>query len=176
MSAPRLVPLASEHLPMLEPVTHDPDVLRFTRVPDPPPPGFVEDWYAGYERGRAEGTREAFAVVDAEGMLLGLALAVSIDGEARTVELGYLVVPEARGRGVATAALSMLGEWAFDHLGALRIELLINIDNPGSQAVAARCGYVREGVLRSTHFKGDLRQDVELWSLLPDDPRPVSPA
>jgi len=147
VSAPRLVPLASEHLPMLEPVTHDPDVLRFTRVPDPPPPGFVEDWYAGYERGRAEGTREA-----------------------------YLVVPEARGRGVATAALSMLGEWAFDHLGALRIELLINIDNPGSQAVAARCGYVREGVLRSTHFKGNLRQDVELWSLLPDDPRPVSPA
>lgn len=170
------MPLTPEHLPELAPVVHDPDVLRFTRVPDPPPPGFTESWYAAYERGRAEGTREAFAMVEDGGSLVGLAVAPSIDRATRTAELGYMVVPGARGRGVATAALRLLSEWAFAELGALRVELIISLDNPASKAVAARCGYRLEGVLRSTHFKGDQRQDVELWSLLPDDPRPLSPA
>ena len=172
----QLVPLAREHLPALHAVVHDPDVLRFTRVPNPPPPGFVESWYAAYDRGRADGTRDAFAVVDGAGDLLGLAVAASINRATRTAELGYMVVPQARGRGVATTALGMLSEWAFDQLGALRLELVINLDNPASKAVARRCGYQLEGVLRSTHFKGDQRQDVELWSLLPDDPRPFSRA
>ena len=176
MSDLRLVPLAREHLPVLESVIHDPAVLRFTRVPNPPPPGFVDSWYDAYERGRADGTREAFAVVDEAGELLGVALAASIDRATRTTELGYMVVPGARGRGVATTALGLLTDWAFAALGVLRIELVISLENPASKAVAARCGYQFEGVLRSTHFKGDQRQDIELWSLLPDDPRPPSRA
>ena len=175
MSELRLVPLAPEHLPLLEPVLYDPDVLRFTRVPNPPPAGFLAGWYDAYERGRADGTREVFAVMDDAGDLLGVALAASIDRTGRTTELGYMVVPAARGRGVATTALSLLTDWAFTQLGVRRIELVISVDNPASKAVAARCGYQFEGVLRSTHFKGDLRQDVELWSLLPDDPRPGQP-
>jgi RimJ/RimL family protein N-acetyltransferase len=35
--------------------------------------------------------------------------------------------------------------------------------------VAARCGYVFEGVLRSHYFKAGLREDTELWSRLPAD-------
>ena len=33
-----------------------------------------------------------------------------------------------------------------------------------------RCGYLREGVLRSTYFKNGVRQDTEIWSRLPNDP------
>jgi hypothetical protein len=33
-----------------------------------------------------------------------------------------------------------------------------------------RCGYVREGVMRSVHLKQDIRTDAALWSRLPSDP------
>jgi RimJ/RimL family protein N-acetyltransferase len=173
-----LEPLGAAHLGAVEGLVNDADVRRFTRVPDPPPTGFVESWFAGYEEGRRQGTREMFAIVEPDGgRFLGIAVAPTIDHATRTAELGYVVAAEARGRGVASDALRQLSEWAFSKLGMERLELLISVDNEGSKRVAARCGYVREGVLRSRHFKGDLREDTELWSLLPGDLAPrTSPA
>ena len=164
-----LVPLAREHLPAVEALLDDPDVLRFTRIPEPPPPGFAETWFGRYERARRDGTREAFALVDGDGEFLGLALAPRIDHEARTAELGYVVAPAARGRGVATAALRLLTDWAFAELGALRLELLIGVENPASKRVAERNRYRFEGVLRSLQFKQGVREDTEIWSRLPTD-------
>lgn len=169
--AVRLEPLGAEHLPALAELVEDPDVQRFTRVPVPAPPGFVAEWLGRYETGRSDGTREAFAIVDEGGAFLGFAAAVDIDREGLTVELGYMVAPAARGRGVAAEALRLLTDWAFAELGALRIELRISADNEASKRVARRCGYVPEGVLRSAPLKQGLREDLEIWSLLPTDPR-----
>jgi len=166
-----LAPLTAAHHGELAGLVADPDVRRFTRVPDPPPPGFVEAWLGAYDEGRREGTRELFAIVDGDGALfLGIAVAAKIDRATRTAELGYIVLPAARGRGVATAALRLLTEWAFAELAMERLELLISVENEPSKRVASRCGYFREGVLRSAHFKGDLREDTEIWSRLPSDP------
>jgi RimJ/RimL family protein N-acetyltransferase len=170
VSAIALVPFGPEHVEALEPMLEDPDVRRHTFVPDPPQPGFAARWLTRYEEGRRDGTREGFAVVDAEGTLLGLALVPRIEAEARTVELGYLVAPEARGRGIATEALRILTEWALRELAAERIELRIAAENRASQRVAERCGYVREGVLRSAYFKNGIRQDTQIWSRLGSDP------
>jgi len=165
-----LRPLAEEHLDDVSALFDDPDVLRFTRLPVPPPPGYAREWLDRYEMGRAEGTREAFAVVDDDGAFLGLALAVDIDREGREVELGYIVAPAARGRGVATALLGELTRWTFDEVDALRITLIIDVENAPSARVAERCGYVREGVMRSTHLKNGIRIDAGLWSRLASDP------
>jgi RimJ/RimL family protein N-acetyltransferase len=165
-----LRPLAEEHLDAVGALFDDPDVLRFTRLPVPPPPGFERHWLDRYEAGRRDGTREAFAVVDDDGGFLGMAMAVDIDREAREVELGYIVAPAARGRGVATAALDELTRWAFAELDALRITLIIDVENRASARVAERCGYVLEGVMRSSYLKDDLRIDAGLWSRLPSDP------
>ena len=165
----RLEPLAEHHVVAPEAWVHDPDVLRFTNVPDPPPPDFVESWFAAYEEGRRDGTREAFAILDDEDAFLGFALAFKIDLEGRQVELGYALVPEARGRGAATAALSILTQWAFAELGVARIELRISAANVASQGVARRCGYTYEGTLRSLYFKQGLRDDTQVWSRLETD-------
>ena len=66
MSAVVLEPLSAAHFGALESLVTDADVLRFTRVPDPPPPGFVQTWYGAYEEGRKRGTREVFAIVERE--------------------------------------------------------------------------------------------------------------
>jgi RimJ/RimL family protein N-acetyltransferase len=165
------------HLGGMDALLSDPAVLRFTRVPVPVPDGFARRWFAGYEEARLTASRELFAIVDSSGAeFLGLAMAPRIDHEERTAELGYIVAPAARGRGVATAALGLLTEWAFDRLDALRLELLISVENAASQRVAARCGYTREGVLRSLYIKQGLRADTEIWSRLPSDAKPSTAA
>ena len=153
----------------MEAIVADPEALRFTRIPEPPPPGFARQWLERYEEGRRDGSREAFAAVDDDGRFLGLALAPEFDREAAEVELGYIVLPEARGRGVATAMLRALTRWAFEQ-GAQRATLVIGLGNAASARVAERCGYVREGVMRSVYLKDGRRNDAALWSRLPSDP------
>jgi RimJ/RimL family protein N-acetyltransferase len=165
-----LRPLAAEHLDDVTALFDDPDVLRFTRLPVPPPAGYARQWLERYEAGRLDGTREAFAALDDDGRFVGLALAVDIDREGREVELGYITAPAARGRGIATAMLDSLTRWAFDELGALRVTLIIDVENRASSRVAERCGYVLEGVMRSSYLKDDVRVDAGLWSHLPSDP------
>lgn len=164
-----LQPLDDRHVPGVEDIVADPDALRFTRIPEPPPPGFATTWLGRY---RDNEERVGFAIED-DGTFLGLALAPEIDREGRQLELGYIVHPAARNRGVATRALVLLTRWAFDELGALRAYLYINVENVPSLLVAQRAGYVREGLLRSLHLKGEQRGDAEVWSRLPGDPEPV---
>ena len=166
-----LVRFEERHLPHMEALLDDPGVQRFTRVPVPVPPGFARSWFARYENGRTTGVRELFALEDAN-EFVGLGMSPDIDQVERTAELGYIVAPTARGRGIATAALTALTEWGFATLGMLRLQLYISVDNVPSQRVAARCGYLREGVLRSLYFKQGLRDDFEMWSRLPGDPAP----
>jgi RimJ/RimL family protein N-acetyltransferase len=166
----RLVPLAAQHLDGVDRLVRDPESVRWTRIPEPAPPDFPQRWLERYEEGRADGTREAFAIEDGAGAFLGVALAPLIERESASVELGYIVAPEARGRGVATEALRLLTEWAFAELAAERIELLIVVGNDASRTVASRCGYQLEGVLRSVLVKDGVRGDTEIWSRLPSDP------
>jgi len=166
----RLEPLGDQHLEDIALLLEDDGVLRYTRVPNPVPPGWEREWLRLYEQGRRDGTREAFAVVDDDaGSLLGLALAFGIDREGRQLELGYVVAPDARGRGVATQTLELLTQWAFSELDALRIELWISVGNVASKRVAEKAGYRCEGTLRSYHFKQGIRDDFEIWSRLASD-------
>ena len=159
-----LVAFTEEHLPPFAELARDPEVLRFTRFPRELPPDFAEQWLAGYH---GDAGREAFAIL-LDGAFAGFAVAVGIDRTTKTVELGYAVAPHARGRGVASETLRQLSDWAFAQ-GMERLELHISHDNEGSQRVAERAGYVREGLLRSVYFKDGLREDTEIWSLLPSD-------
>jgi RimJ/RimL family protein N-acetyltransferase len=172
LSGVRLEPLSAAHLDDLAELVADPDVLRFTRIPEPPPPDFPRTWLARYEEGRADGTREAFAAIGDDGRFVGLALAPEIDLDAGQMELGYIVAASARGRGVGSEMLRLLTRWALDG-GAQRIVLLIAEDNTASLRLAERCGYVREGVMRSVALKQGRRIDTVLWSRIPADPEPV---
>ena len=172
MSTPpiRLVPASEAHAAGIQDLLRDPDVLRFTRVPDPPPDDFVETWLQRYADGRLDGTREAFSIEDpGDGRFLGIAVAPDIRRDERTAELGYVVHPAARGRGVATVALERLTAWAFSELDAVRLELLISAENPASKRVAEHNGYHYEGTLRSLFVVPGRWEDSEIWSRLSTD-------
>ncbi|WP_051706517.1 GNAT family N-acetyltransferase [Nocardioides aequoreus] len=160
-----LVPLTAAHVPALLDAMQDAQVRRFTRVPVPMPDGWIDTWVAGFDGER----RHGWAVLDPDdGRFLGYAVTGPVDRTAREVELGYAVVPGARGQGVATATLHALSRWALDE-GMLRLTALVSTGNPASSRVCARVGYTLEGVLRSVHHRGEERQDLECWSLLPGE-------
>ncbi len=163
----RLAPMAqSDHAELL-PIVGDPAVERFTLLPSRADAGFVESWIAHYERGWEEGTRAGFVARDvAGGALLAFAAIVHLDLGAQEGELGYLVLPAARGRGVAGRAVGLLTRWGFDELGLERLELRIDTANTASVRVAERSGYRLDGVLRNAHFKEGLRSDTGIWSRL----------
>src|SRR5688572_9184313 len=131
--AVRLVPVGEEHLADIRRLIADPDVLRFSRTPEPVPPGYERVWLDRVLGGRADGTMEVFAALDAEsGVFVGMGLVPHLDRDAAEAELGYSVLPEARGRGVATAILRALTRWAFDDAGIQRATLIIDGANVAS--------------------------------------------
>jgi RimJ/RimL family protein N-acetyltransferase len=182
MSTIRLVPLGLEHLASIREIMRDPEVLRFTRTPDPMDDGWLLEWFARYD----DDDRAAFAILESESEsegesegedVVGYAVAFSMSREDLEVELGYALGPQARGRGVATEALRLLTRWAFDE-GMVRVVAGISVENPASSRVVEKVGYTFEGVLRSVHHVDGKRVDLQSWSILPgelsDDPTPAT--
>jgi RimJ/RimL family protein N-acetyltransferase len=167
----RLVPFADEHAADFALTILDPDILRFTGVPVPTPEGWVEVWRKLYDE---HPDRENFAVIDdsvpEHNGFVGWACGFHRSVEDGSIELGYAVAPWSRGRGYGSAALRLLSEWGFGQ-GLQRLVLQIQVENLASQGVAKSAGYTYEGTQRSVHHKNGERVDLQLWSLLPTDPR-----
>jgi RimJ/RimL family protein N-acetyltransferase len=123
------------------------------------------------EQARLCGEELNLALVDPhdDERVLGGASLYDVDLDQRRAALGYWLAPEARGRGVATHAVRLLARWAFDALRLVRLELTCGPDNLASQRVAERCGFVREGVLRSHLEHKGKRRDSVVFSLLPGE-------
>jgi len=164
-----LVPLERNHLEALVALGSDPLVQRFTRVPETFGAKEAEWWLGLYERGWGDGSRAGFAIVARPGgEFLGMVAFVMVRLDTGEAEVGYIVAPEARGRGVASRALSIITAWGLDELGLERIELRADLANPASLKVAERGGYAREGTMRNVHFKAGRRCDMALYARVAD--------
>ncbi|MCT9935046.1 GNAT family N-acetyltransferase [Planotetraspora sp. A-T 1434] len=155
----------------------DPDIARF--IPLVPSPYTRDDallWITelapgGWEAGGAE-----FVIAGpGEAELLGVIGLKPVD-RLGNGEVGYWVAPWARGRGVATAAVRALSEWAFAH-GLPRLALLAGVENIVSQRVAYAAGFEHEGVLRGAQASRDgSRADMVAFARLSTDPGdPIEP-
>ncbi|MFI5837835.1 GNAT family N-acetyltransferase [Micromonospora sp. NPDC051300] len=78
------------------------------------------DWVQ-WRADRSSGTRLSLAVTDDAGALLGAVSLNEIRGG--NASIGYWTVAEARGRGVALRAVTVLTAWGFREHGLHRIEL-----------------------------------------------------
>jgi RimJ/RimL family protein N-acetyltransferase len=92
-----------------------------------------------------------------------------VDRENARAEIGYWVAREARGRGVASGAVVLLGAWLFESLQLARLQIHTETENLASQRVAERAGFTREGVLRSYELIKGRPIDVVMFSALPGD-------
>ena len=82
------------------------------------------------------------------GRLLGGTGLHRVDWSVPRFEIGYWRRSGEQGQGWITEAVTLLARFAFDHLRARRVEIRMSSDNHKSRAVAERCGFTLEGVLR----------------------------
>lgn len=120
--------------------------------------------------GRADsGQGLSLAIADAgSGEALG-AVVLLHRRQPGTAEIGYWLIPRARGRRLASHAVALLARWALADGRLARIEALVEPDNVASQRVLERAGFRREGHLRSYLVFETRRADALIYSLLPSD-------
>jgi RimJ/RimL family protein N-acetyltransferase len=88
-------------------------------------------------------------------------------------ELSYQLYGERfAGRGYTTEAVQLLVDFLFGAKKQDRIHLCIAPENAPSRRVAEKCGFVLEGTVRGAYFNKGRNQDLMIYSLLRDDPRP----
>jgi RimJ/RimL family protein N-acetyltransferase len=151
----------------------DPAIQRFSHRTAPYTEADARRDFAGQEQARLRGEELNFAlaVPGDQAAVLGGCLLENVRLAQGCAGVGYWLAPGARGRGVVTHAVRLLAQWAFAELRLARLELTCGPDNEASQRVAERCGFTREGLLRShVPFKGACRDSV-IYSLLPGELR-----
>jgi len=117
-----------------------------------------------------DGTAATFAICDAADECVGHVF-VNLSAAARG-SVGYWLLPQVRGMGLATRAVRLVAVWALRDLGLARLALLTERSNQPSQRVAERSGFQREGILRSYAEIDERRVDYVSFSLLPSDVDP----
>jgi [ribosomal protein S5]-alanine N-acetyltransferase len=128
----------------------DPDIQRWSAVPAPHLRTI--DHAARWIRHEADRRRTGLAIdlviapVDDEptGLVLGEVGLAPIDWETMEANVGWWVSPEARGRGVATRAVTLLARWARTELG-LSAVAVVDPANRASMRVAERAGVELRG-------------------------------
>ena len=132
---------------------------------------YFDAWWQAALRAMAQGTRIAWAVrrMD-DGAVVGTTSLYEIRPDYRRCEVGSTFYrPEARGGPVNPSCKRLLLGHAFEG-GAVRVEILTDAINPGSQAAIRKLGARDEGVLRKHKitFKGRIR-DTAQFAILDDD-------
>ncbi|MCI0575365.1 MAG: GNAT family N-acetyltransferase [Chloroflexi bacterium] len=86
-----------------------------------------------------------------------------IDWKVPRFEIGYWVQTRFARQGYITEAVAGVTDFAFNVLGAKRVEIRCDAENVRSAAVPRRLGFVHEGTLRNEsrhHLTGQLRDTM----------------
>lgn len=105
-----------------------------------------------------------------DGSPIGHVVLTELDTQARTAELGWLVItPEEQGNGYATEAGHLCLDHAFDDRGLHKVWAQVNADNTASVKLLETVGFQREGVLREHEYANGGRIDVYRYGRLVTD-------
>lgn len=147
--------------------SHDPEVTRWTRVPESNTVEHVRAFRADQAPWIMSGHYAAWVICVHERPRGVIDLRLELEGDRASI--GYWLGAAARGCGFMTRAVRLVTAWALRERSLARVEIRVATGNRASHRVAERAGFVREGVLRSyQELKGE-RQDLVLFSRLPGD-------
>ena len=121
-------------------------------VPPDPSPAGARRWIAGEQERRRRGLALDLVVSPVGGDLVWGEVGLrGFDPAVRRAEVGWWLAPDARGRGVAAAAVDLVAAWALRPPRGLRQGgARIDPANPASAQVAAAAGFHRLGTAGAT--------------------------
>jgi len=86
-----------------------------------------------------------------------------VRGSFLSASLGYYVGAPYHGQGYMQEGLEALSQYAFKTLGLHRLEANIQPENKRSQALVAKCGFVKEGYSKDFLYIDGAWRDHERW-------------
>ena len=99
--------------------------------------------------------------------LVGLVNIKNIDATIKKCEIGYFISELCAGKGIVSKFTSEVVTFCFEELQINKVFLRVAPENIGSQKVAIKNGFLKEGVLREEYLGfQDVYEDVMYFGLL----------
>ena len=115
-------------------------------------------------------TPETNFAIDVDGEAVGgIALVLQDDVDRCSAEVGYWLSEQYWGRGIVTAALKAITDYAFKHLELTRVFAVPFAHNTASARVLEKAGYRREARMRRSAIKDGVVLDQFLYAKTDDD-------
>lgn len=151
------------HAESVQRLASHPEIVANTTLPEPYPENGAEQWIEHLLPRRKAGKEVAFAVINAEGELVGV---TGLDNVRDNIaEIGYWVGKPYWNQGYATAAVRKTIRFAFEELGLGGVFARPLQDNTPSRRVLEKIGF-EEGPLEThEHPKWDKGDKVVRFGL-----------
>lgn len=145
------------------------DVPRFLSPPPTSVEGF-ERFIAWAHHERAVGRYICFAVVPrGSDMAIGLFQIRSLEPDFGNAEWGFALAEECWGTGFFMDGAQLAIDFAFDVVGARRLEARAVLKNGRGNGALRKLGAVQEGVLRRSFLRNGEPLDQMLWTIHGED-------
>ena len=127
--------------PALETACGDQAIMRFTTIPETYTNAAASEWIRRQRQRAQDGTAIVLAIVAADELSpVGMVGLFGLERADQTARLGYWVLDEARGRGLATTAARGLTAWGFACLGLTQVIIDREPNNLASARIAEGLG------------------------------------
>ena len=145
------------------------EVARFISPPPTTVEGF-ERFVLWAQRERQAGNYACFAIVP-QGMTtaIGIFQVRSLEPGFGTAEWGFAMGSQFWGSGIFVEGANLVLNFAFDVIGAQRLEARAAVANGRGNGALRKIGAVQEGLLRRSFLRNGRHLDQVLWGILADD-------
>lgn len=131
-----------------------------------PSPYTLQDAYAWIDLNEAKRENTNFAIEVGGAVAGGIGYVLGSYETRLTGTIGYWLAEPFWGRGIASAALTALTDYAFETHRLRRISSVVMAPNLASARVLEKAGYVREGIMRNGVVKHGEVYDLLLYAMV----------
>ena len=161
--------LRKEDAPSLLALLSTEEVARFISPPPTTVEGF-ERFIAWAQHERLAGSYACFGIVpDGMKTAIGIFQIRSLQLGFGNAEWGFAMGSQFWGSGIFVEGARLVLDFAFDVIGAHRLEARAAVVNGRGNGALRKIGAVQEGVLRRSFLREGIYYDQVLWGILRDD-------
>lgn len=112
----------------------------------------------------AAGTMHPCVMVDAQGQIAGRLNLRFIDTVKGSGEIGYRIAELHCGKGWASESVRHMQQLAYGRWKLTQLNAYANVENPASERVLEKCGFVRQELVRERSFVQQRKIDAHRYS------------
>lgn len=144
-----------------------PEVTRFLTWSPHPDVEYTKAYLGSLKSYYKLGSFYDWAIIwEEENKMIGTCGFTSVNIPNNSAEIGYVINPDYRGRGIAAEAARTVMRFGFREMELNRIEARYMVGNDASKRVMEKLGMTFEGVYRSSVCVNGIYRDVGMCSIL----------